>query len=128
MSDTDLVMYRGDDRSFTMTVTDNGGPLDLAGATVRFTAKRKLADADDDAVIALDSGTGGVVITDAPGGVVRVDVGSADTAGLTKDEKLFWDLQVKDAAGKVRTSPDASLTATTLGTLRVRVDVTRTTD
>lgn len=115
---TDLVMYRGDDRSFTVTTT---GLPDLTSATIVFTAKRKITDADVDAVISLTTPTEVEIISASS---FRVNIPAAATVAIEKETKLFWDAQIT-LDGEIRTLPDASLSASTLGTLLIRMDVTR---
>jgi carbon monoxide dehydrogenase subunit G len=116
---TDLVMYRGDDRSFTISTT---GLPDLTGATIKFTAKRKVTDLDADAVIALVTPTEVEIVSAS---VFRVNIPAALTAAIEKETTLIWDTQIV-IAGDVRTLPDAALSGSTLGTLLIRMDVTRT--
>lgn len=110
-------MYRGDDRALTLTLTDeDGSPVDLTAAAVRFTAKRNIIDADDAAVLSKTVGSG-VVLVNAPGGIARIDIAAADTAAFAGRVELVWDIQVT-RAGLIRTV-DA-------GTLTVLPDVSRT--
>lgn len=113
-----LLMTRGDDVTLDVIATDQGAPVDLTGAGVWWTAKRRHLDADDDAVIRKTVGAG-ITVTNPAGGLATVDLVPADTAGLGNSVALWWDLQVKDGAGKVRT-----LAA---GRLVVNADVTRAT-
>jgi hypothetical protein len=114
----DLEMYRGDDASFNIAVQKDGAPVDLSGATLRFTAKRGRLEPDADAVLSKSTaGGGGITITDAPGGIARVDVLPADTDALARAVRLVWDLQAVDAASKVRTLAT--------GRLVIHADVTR---
>lgn len=53
----DIRLVQGDTYSSLITVIENGSPLDITGATFSFTAKRKLSDADDDAIISKDWST-----------------------------------------------------------------------
>lgn len=116
---TDLVMYRGDDRSFTVTVSG----IDLTAAdSIRFTAKRRIGDADADAVITLETPTE-IEVTSATTCVVNIP--ATATADLTRETTLYWDLQV-EIGGEVRTLPEPNRRQTTLGTLLIRRDVTRT--
>jgi hypothetical protein len=122
MSDTDLVMYRGDDRTFTFTLTADGAALDLTYAAIVFTAKRLPADADP--VLSYSVGTG-VTVTDPTGGVCTVSLSAVDTASLsiTRDLRLVWDLQVTiDAV--VRTFPEPSTFLRKWGSLVIQRDVT----
>jgi hypothetical protein len=116
---SELEMYRGDDESFDIAVTKDGIAVDLTGASIRFTAKRRATDVDLEAVIAKTSAVaGGIVVTNALGGIARVDIVPADTEDLTASARLIWDLQAVDGTGKVRTLAD--------GTLIVHADVSRT--
>ncbi len=114
MSETDLVMYAGDDRSFLLTIT---GLADVTGAEARFTAKRRLSDSDDEAIIALTTGGGEVEVVDATH--IRVDVPRAATVALTRELRLVWDLKVA-LGGEVRTLPDPEFSRVSLGRLIVR--------
>jgi len=126
MSATDLVMYRGDTRSFQLTMAEDGAPLDLTGATLRFTGKRKIGDDDADAVVSVATGSG-IVVTDAVNGEIRVTIPSDQTEALTKETVLLWDVQIVFLDGSVRTIPEPVVgDESTLGTLTIKLDVTRT--
>ena len=118
-----LRMHRGDSAVFELAVATPPAtygatpvPVDLTGASARFTAKRRLADLDAAAVIAKAS-PAGVVITDGPGGLLEVRLAAEDTDGLEAPVTLHYDVQVRDVAGQVRTV-DA-------GYLVIRPDVTQ---
>lgn len=113
-----LTMTRGDSTILDLVVADGGTPVDLTGVSMWWTAKRRHTDTDDQAVIAKTVGDG-IAVTNAPGGLATVTIDPDDTAGLDNSSALWWDLQVKDGAGKVRT-----LAA---GRLVVNADVTRAT-
>jgi hypothetical protein len=99
---TRLSMYSGDDRDFTLTLTEDGAPMDLTGADVRFTAKANVSMTDEDAAIAKSTVDGGVVIDDdATSGVCVVTVDAADTDELG-GSVLEYDVQVT-RGGKTRT-------------------------
>lgn len=117
---TYLSMYRGDDESFSVTVTDGGAVVDLTGCVLRFTAKRDVDDADEDAVIAKTSAIPGQLdIDDDPTtGIALINIDAEDTSDLTRGTVLAWDLQVTDTDDQVRTLDS--------GNLRIIVDVTRT--
>lgn len=117
MSVTDLAMYRGDDRSFTLTVSG----IDLTAADLTFTARRRLSD--ETPVFALETPTE-IQITSSTTCVVNIPASA--TEDFTKDERLFWDLEI-NVGGEVRTLPDADRSRNALGTLVVWRDVTRLT-
>jgi hypothetical protein len=113
-----LDVKRGDTATFTIALTDSAGaPLDLTGLIMTFTAKYHLMDPDDDAVITKSDIDGIVVDYDPTTGIAVLTIDPEDTATLPPIRtRLFWDLQVDNGAGDVRTP----LT----GTLNINADVT----
>jgi len=92
-----LSMRRGDDRSLTITATE-----DLTGSDVAFTAKRRRRDTDADAVITKTTGAG--IVIGNPGTTAEVAIDAADTDGLDDvPVALYWDVEVIDSADKRRT-------------------------
>lgn len=124
---TDFEFPRGDTCMLTLTVTrkDANGvaqPVDLrlTNTEVRFTAKRKHADAYSAAPIkktaGVAGGPGGITVpASAPGNVANIKIETADTSGFTKHERLIYDVEVKE--------PDGTRTTTHDGTLFVTLDV-----
>lgn len=113
-------MFRGDSLSFDLALIDprTGGPLDLTGAKIWFTAKNNYVDPDNQAVIALATDTSGVLITDAPRGLARVDVPPLATRSFPDGiVQVVYDVQLKDATGFITTVES--------GTLKVYPDVSR---
>lgn len=113
---------RGDTRFLDLVVTNlsTGAAQNIAGATFWFTAKKSLTDTDANAFIKKDNaGTGGVTITDAAAGKVRVTISPADTLALTRNTALFWDVQAKDPAGNEYTI-DAGIMLVTLDSTQRR--------
>lgn len=115
----DLAMYRGDDRTFAMTATLNGAPLNITGATIKFTARR---DPGSAAVISKQTGSG-ITITDGPNGAFSVTIAAADTSGFTVDEGLIWDVEIT-IGGARRTVPESAAGIPTYGKLKVKLDLT----
>lgn len=134
-----LRMYRGDDRTWAMTLTGDGTPIDLTAATLAFSASRWPGG---DAVIELTSAAGDIVVTDAPGGEITVTIAAADTAELEIPVipvpywywpwtfigqrrqaylKLYWDVQVT-VDGERRTWPEDANGRPRLGNLLVFAD------
>lgn len=99
----DLEMVRGDKRDFSITVTQDGGALNLDGRTLWFTAKRKYSDPDARAIFQKSSADppGGITITSAAEGKAEMTVEAKDTSGLSVYERtvLVCDLQVVDTSG-----------------------------
>ena len=111
-------MYRGDSAAWDFTITEPAGTaVDLTNAaSIRFTVKERTTDADVAAIAAYTVGTG-VTVTDATGGMVRVQMDPSDTSALTGLPKRYlWDLQLTDDSTNVYT--------VAAGTLEVRQDVT----
>lgn len=115
----DLTMYRGDTAAWDFTITTpTGTAVDLSNATeIRFTAKQRPSDADVDAVIAKTLGDG-VTVTDAAGGVLRVQLAEDDTSALSVPLSLAWDVQLADDADGVYTVAS--------GALSIKADISRT--
>lgn len=112
-------MYRGDTAAWDFTVTEpDGTAVDLTDAEgIRFTAKDRASDADVDARIVRTVGDG-VTVTNAAGGLVRVQLEAADTSGLAAPLSLAFDLQLSDAVGGVYT--------VAAGRLEIKADISRT--
>jgi len=117
-------MYRGDAHLVEITIKRAGLPVDLTGATIWYTAKEALADADVDAVFQKTVGSGVTILDQvAYKGKAQLKLEAADTEGLdmgtTGFVVLYFDVQVKLLD---ETSPWTVL----LGTLKVERDVTIT--
>lgn len=119
-----LVMYRGDDRDFSLTITKAGTPLDLTTATVVFTA-REAIDSDEAAftVTSADSGIEIAADQETDPGEVVVHVPASATVDLTEGQTFLCDLEVT-IDGKVFTWPEADDDQSTLIRLKVRADIT----
>lgn len=113
-----LRMARGDAAGWEFAATDprTGDPVDLTGAAIRFTAKRKNTDDDDDAVI-VHTVSDGISVTDDVNGIFQLRLETDDTDDLTKATTLLWDVQI--------TSGGQPLTVA-FGELVIRPDVGRT--
>jgi len=114
-----LQITRGDQKAFTVMLTDGAGlPINLTGLALTFTAKRRPTDTDAQAII-VKSGVAGIdVATDPSTGVATLRIDAADTADLTDLRTLYWDIQVEDMLGDVRTPLS--------GRLALSPDITRT--
>jgi len=115
---TDFSMKRGDTFLIDHTITSGGAAFDLTGKSLRFVAKRSVADADSAAVIVHTIGAG-IVVTNATGGLARTTISPADTTGLPAlAQALAWELQLTDGsnvysvdAGTLLVSPDVAVTS-----------------
>lgn len=116
MTTENLELRRGDTHVFDLTILNAAGTaMNLTGATVRFTAKNNLSDADGSAVITKISPSSGIVVTDAAGGLARLTLLPADTSSITQERVLYYDVQVTDGSSVVTTVLE--------GTLAIRLDV-----
>jgi len=123
----DLVMLRGDSLPFLLTCTQTTpdgvtGPLDLTGATLWMTAKKRLTDPDSAAVFQIKTPTDIAIDADPTTGKAVITVPAAATVDLKFDEKtgridLHYDIQVKTSNGVVQTLRK--------GLLHVDIDVTQ---
>jgi cyanophycinase-like exopeptidase len=96
--------YRGDTIPLSIAVTREGTAVDLTGAALRFVAKRRLKDADVDALITKTIGTG-ITVTDA-------------AAGAAVIMTLQCEVQMVES--------DGTITTVAQGTLEVKIDAVRT--
>ena len=115
-----LSVDRGDTLQFDFVVNDNGTPIDTTTwQELWFTVKRSPEDTDAVAILMLTR-TGGGITPTGPTGAHRGEILPAHTDGLPSYTQDFvWDLQGKDAAGRVYTLRK--------GPFVVNPDVTRTT-
>lgn len=94
-------MHRGDDRQLTYTIVDQQDPaqaVNITGAEfvwvlamqdLSVSTPQPLGDA-----LVTKTESAGVVITDAPNGGVRVDLGSGDTQGRLAPAYYYHELQM----------------------------------
>lgn len=108
-----ITIFRGDDRTLSALVQDQGAPVDLAGASVTFTARR--VDGTRAVVLDYSTANGGVVLVDAAAGQCAILISGADTANAGCGTFLY-DLQLVTSGGKTHT--------TIIGVLNVLEDVT----
>lgn len=99
-----LRIHRGDTEQLSVLVTDpdTGDPVDLITMSLRFTAKYRTSDMDDEAVIVKTSDYGGIMLGYDGAAVITID--PSDTSSLPKTTTLVWDLQITDGSGTVRTA------------------------
>lgn len=128
---THLVMYRGDDRDFPLTITEEGLPLDLTDYTVKATFREDIDDVDYafqlDSTVALDAGFEIDVDADQSGagkGKIILHVRNGDTSALERGTTLIGDIELTDGDGLVRTAPEPAWGESTLIKLKIRADVT----
>lgn len=87
------------------TVTEGGSAKNLSGLVVRWGMVQLSASGDfavSPLVLDYSTGTGEVVIVDAPNGRVDVNIPAADTASLSPPAaglKFYFELEVFDAGG-----------------------------
>lgn len=120
---TELVMYRGDDRDFTFTLTEDDAPLDLTAATIVFTGRKTIDDVEPTLYL---TSTGGAIVPDADQtanpGVLVLSIPASATVDLERNTTLLCDFEVT-IGGKVRTWPDALFGQANLIRLRIRGDI-----
>lgn len=79
-------MYRGENKTFEVTATEDGAALDLSGAAIYFEVRRFYPTSEtvtsEGALIEKDT-TDGITITNAAGGIFEIEIEAADTNELT---------------------------------------------
>ena len=117
-----LSMVRGDKQAFDIAVVDaDGVAVDLTGITITFTVKRRRTDTDAQAIISLSTASGIVTDYDPTLGTATITLDPEDTEDLSDHviaRSLYWDVQIDDMAGDVRTPLS--------GRLAISADTTRT--
>lgn len=107
----DIQAKRGDHEDYDLALTDrNQNPVNLTGCTVWFMAKRRPTDEDVDAIISKESGAAGLAVLDAVGGTLLLTLEPGDTEDLADGiQRLYYDVQVKDATGRITTPLEGHL-------------------
>ena len=81
---TTLILRPGDDFVYTASVTDEDGePFNRTGCALWFTVKRRLSDADADALAALywtSEDADGITVSDEVSGVAEIAIDAGTTA------------------------------------------------
>jgi len=99
-----LYMYRGDTGTLDVVVVDDvGSPVDISTYSLRFTAKYRSSDPDDEAIIVKTDDYGGIALGNGTG-EATITVDPEDTEDLTKTTTLLWDFQLTDGFGAVKTA------------------------
>lgn len=115
MSGEALVMYRGDDRSITLTIKEpNGTATDLTGASLWFSVWNA---ARSSRLFTKTVGAGITIETPATAGIATVVIANANTSGLSAadlDVALIWEAQLKK--GSV-------ITTVARGTIQIQTDI-----
>ena len=111
-ANTSLTMIRGDTRFLEIAAKQADGvtAFDITNATLWFTAKVNVSDADPGQFQKHTGTGGGITKTNAVGGIARVHIEPANTEGLTADTTLVWDAQMRTTEGYVYTLDWGSLT------------------
>lgn len=108
----DIEIYQGDDVSFELNVTENQVPVDITDWKVYFTVKAHYTDSDDDAIFSKDVTSH----IDPTQGETQINLTSTDTDAASLGN-YYYDIQVKDANGKIQTLVN--------GRFRVNPQITR---
>lgn len=100
MTQQNIEIYRGDNRTFLVAVKDgDGAVVDITGASIKFSVKEEISDTDY--VIQKTVGSG-ITITGAANGIYEVYLVPADTQNI--DVGVYeYDSELTTAAGNVYT-------------------------
>jgi hypothetical protein len=119
MASTDIEMYRGDDKTLTLTFKDSTGTtINITGYSIFFTVKDKLSYTDDSSDS--DSIISSLVTshTHATSGISELTILNSQTSTVTPG-KYIYDIQLKDSSSKILT--------VVAGAFIMNADVTRRT-
>jgi len=113
-------MFRGDTSILNLAVTQDGVPVNIAGATIWMTAKRSVEDPDTKAVFQAKT-PDDIEIVDGAAGLAKITIPAGATASVILEHNqplnLAYDVQIKTATGIVSTIDG--------GTVTLLPDVTR---
>ena len=111
MTSSNLEMYRGDDKTFNVTFTDaDGNAINLTGATVFLTVKKKQTDPDTAAIIAKKVTSH----SQATAGITAVTVTHTDSNVAVGS--YYYDIQLVDS--------NTTVTTITTGAFTIKRDIT----
>ena len=106
---TDLTMFRGDGAKFDIVVALDGLVVDITGAKLWMTARRSPGSPFTFTRTTLT--TPGFTITAGALGKATVILDPADTSALASEPvTLIYDIQIKEASGRVWTVTSGNLT------------------
>ena len=112
------VVYCGDDKTLTFTVTSSGAAYSLVGLLgATCLLKENAADSDDVAI--MTKTLSDMTVTDAAGGVLTVPMDAADTEAYPGGSPLL-SLKLKDALGMTSTVYDGAFPLTRPGVRKVK--------
>ena len=94
----EINIYRGDDKTITLTITDEeGDAINVSNYVIFFTVKETDADGDNDAIMKIDQ-----TIVDGSTGIVTIDITNTHTADLL-EKTYVYDIQWKDTNNDIKT-------------------------
>lgn len=91
----DFEMYAGDTKKINVTATENGSPMDLTGATIKWGIVKNSVK-----VVSKDL-TNGISITNPLGGNFTITLNPADTS--TINGNYYHEAEVTDSVGNIST-------------------------
>lgn len=111
----EILIYRGDNRTIPVTVTDDAGAVNLTGASIRFSVKKRKKDTDY-IIKKSEADPAEINVTDAINGLFEIYIVPDDTQDLSITT-YYFDIEITDSTGKTYTI--------SMGTFKILEDVTR---
>lgn len=113
---------RGDTVIYDLTLARTGALAGwMSGGTVRFMCKRKIGDADDDAVFSMETPSSGILWTDqasvTPTATLTITPDDYGDLPLGRDRTLLYEVEIEESNGRRETVQR--------GTLPILADVIR---
>jgi len=93
-SGQDIILFRGNDATIRLTVTDDGEAYDLTDCVIDVYFKRKVTEENIDAVIHKQITTGDT------SGIVLFYIDGVDTLDLEVGQNFVYDIELTDKDGK----------------------------
>ena len=100
--------YKGETKSYPITLKRNGTAIDITNDTVYCTLKNKKSDADDSAVLQVSNGVG--EHTTPASGITTIIFSSTQTNALDVEKTYYYDFRLVESGGTVTTIPGGTFT------------------
>jgi len=94
---SDIILFRENDASLQLTVKQNSSAYDLTGCTLNFYVKRKVTEANTDAIISKSTGSG--ISAGGTSGIVVITIEDTDTTNLELGYNFVYDVELTTPAG-----------------------------
>jgi len=108
MSDIIQDFYKGETKSYPLTLKRNGTAINITNDTVYLTIKNKKSDTDANAVLQISNSVG--EHTTPASGITTIVISSTQTNTLAVEKTYYYDFRLVESGGTVTTIPGGTFT------------------